>query len=51
VFGGVRPGLRIILVDNKVNGDIIRPVAVVYRGDPYMADLAGKMRQGIGEIF
>jgi hypothetical protein len=51
VFGVIRPRLRIVLVDNEVNRDIIRPVVVVYRGDSYIAYLAGKIRQGIGEIF
>jgi hypothetical protein len=44
------PGLRIILVDDKVHGDIVWPVAVVYRRNPNVADLACEVRQRIGKI-
>ena len=46
----VPPGVRIVLVDHQIDGNLIGPVAVVDRRDADVADFGREMPQGRGQI-
>jgi hypothetical protein len=45
MVGGAAPRFGIVLVDDKVNRNTIRPATVVNRSNPYMSDFRGELLQ------